>query len=143
MAERLTEKTDEGIWVKESPGDNALKTLYRCYGAEPLPDYSNCDEGYLAIKKLADYETAEEEGRLVVIPCKEGDTVWTFYDDMSGAFGFTVEEVQIVFDGRSKPYFLIDNMDFEIDCIGKTLFFTHEEAEKALTKMNGGQPSAQ
>ena len=97
----------------------------------------------MAIKKLADYETAEEEGRLVVIPCKEGDTVWTFYDDMSGAFGFTVEEVQIVFDGRSKPYFLIDNMDFEIDCIGKTLFFTHEEAEKALTKMNGGQPSAQ
>ena len=29
-----------------------------------------------AKEKLAEYETAEEEGRLVVLPCKVGDTVY-------------------------------------------------------------------
>ena len=88
-----------------------------------------------AIKKLYEYETAEEEGRLVVLPCKVGDTVWTFYDDMSGVVDFTVEKIQIEFDKNGKPYFLIDGMDFEEDCLGRTLFFDREEAEKALKEM--------
>ena len=29
-----------------------------------------------ALKKLSRYENAEEQGRLVVLPCKVGDTVW-------------------------------------------------------------------
>ena len=135
MTERLTKKTDEGIWVKESHGENVMKTLYQCYGAEPLPNYSNCDEGYCGMEKLAEYETTEDEGRLVVLPCKVGDTVWTFYDDMSDVVDFTVEKIQIEFDKNEKPYFLIDGMDFEEDCLGKTLFFDREEAEKALKEM--------
>lgn len=74
--ERLTEVTDEGIWVKESHGDNALKTLYQCYGAEPLHDYSNCVEGYCGMEKLSEYENAEEDGLLVRLPCKAGDRIW-------------------------------------------------------------------
>ena len=87
------------------------------------------------IDKLAEYETAEEEGRLVVLPCKVGDTVWTFYDDMSGVVDFTVEKIQIVFDKNGKPYFLLDGMDFGQDCLGIALFFSEEEAEKALKEM--------
>ena len=89
------------------------------------------------IDKLAEYENAEEEGRLVVLPCKAGDTVWTFYDDMSDVVDFTVEKIQIEFDKNGKPYFLIDGMDFEEDCLGRTLFFDREEAEKALKEMEG------
>ena len=90
-------------------------------------------------KKLSEYETAEEEGRLVVLPCKVGDTVWTFYDDMSGVVDFTVEKIQIVFDKNGKPYFLLDGMDFGEDCLGIALFFSEEEAEKALKEMEGNQ----
>ena len=72
---------------------------------------------------------------LPALPCKAGDTVWTFYDDMSGVVDFTVEKIQIVFDKNGKQYFLIDGMDFEIDCLGRTLFFGREEAEKALEEM--------
>ena len=90
-----------------------------------------------AIDKLAEYETAEEDGRLVVLPCKVGDTFWTFYDDMSDVVDFTVEKIQIEFDKNGKPYFLIDGMDFEEDCLGRTLFFDREEAEKALKEMEG------
>ncbi len=54
--DRLTERTSDGILVKEDYGEDVLKTLYQCYGAEPMPHYANCDEGYCAMEKLAEYE---------------------------------------------------------------------------------------
>ena len=59
--ERLTERTSDGILVKEDYGEDVLKTLYSCYGAEPNPHYSNCEEGYCAMEKLAEYEDLEEQ----------------------------------------------------------------------------------
>lgn len=58
--ERLTERTSDGILVKEDYGEEVLKTLYQCYGAESMPHYANCDEGYCAMEKLAEYEDLEE-----------------------------------------------------------------------------------
>ena len=55
--ERLTERIDNvpdgesGVWVKQH-------------------DYIS------AAEKLADYEDAEEQGLLLRLPCKVGDTVW-------------------------------------------------------------------
>ena len=53
---RLTERTADGILVKEDQGESALKTLYQCYGTEPMPHYANCDEGYCVMEKLAKLE---------------------------------------------------------------------------------------
>ena len=75
--ERLTERTADGILVKENYEKETLKTLYSCYGENPNPHYSNCEEGYCAMEKLADYEDAEEQGRLVKLPCKVGDTYYS------------------------------------------------------------------
>ncbi|MBQ7491213.1 MAG: hypothetical protein IJT76_01235 [Clostridia bacterium] len=58
-----------------------------------------------AINRLAAYEDAEEQGRLVVLPCKVGDTVYIPY----------VEE---------RGFSIRDYLD-----IGKTVFLTREEAE--------------
>lgn len=58
--ERLTQRVKEGILVKESHGENSIKTLYQCFGDNPNENYSNCEEGYCAMEKLADYEDAEE-----------------------------------------------------------------------------------
>ena len=120
VTERLTEKTDKGIWVKESHGENVIKTLYQCYGAEPLPDYSNCDEGYLAMEKLEEYETAEEDGRLVVLPCKVGTRVYEIYQ-FCGYGVWEIDEHKIKLE--------------DLDKIGKTIFLTRKEAEKALKEM--------
>ncbi len=106
-------------------------------------------------KKLAEYETAEEEGRLVVLPCKVRDTVWvithpfnvfddfdfyedahdeiyesyissvTFYEDSNQCRIYAKETKQFI-----KAYFM--ESDF-----GKTVFLTREEAEKALKEMEG------
>lgn len=148
MTERLTKKTDEGIWVKESHGENVMKTLYRCYGAEPLPNYSNCDEGYLAMEKLAEYETAEDEGRLAVIPCKVGDTVYQLFvvdiiDKKLTYKIFRAKVTKITID-RFRIIFSFETLDenkykseLTMESFGETVFLTREEAEKALKEMDG------
>lgn len=59
--DRLTERTADGIIVKEGYGEDALRTLYRCFGTEPMPNCANCDEGYCAVEKLADYEDLQDK----------------------------------------------------------------------------------
>ena len=61
--ERLTERTADGIFVKENHCENGLRTFYLCYEEKPNDKYTNCDEGYCAIEKLEAYEDAEEQGR--------------------------------------------------------------------------------
>lgn len=75
--ERLTERTADGILVKENYEKETLKNLYSFYGENPNPHYTNCEEGYCAMEKLADYEDAEEQGRLIKLPCKVGDTYYS------------------------------------------------------------------
>ena len=77
-----------------------------------------------ATQKLAEYENAEEEGRLVVLPCKVGDIVYKIMCQRDN------------FDDR--PYRIITSVNFRLDMaddIGKTVFLTIEEAEKALKEM--------
>lgn len=74
--ERLTERTADGILVKENHGENALRTFYQCFGGKPNANYSNCEEGYCAMEKLADYEDAEEQGLFIRLPCKVGTIIY-------------------------------------------------------------------
>ena len=62
MTERLTEKSENGFYIVDK--HKASIFMYNKYFAGQ------------AINKLAEYETAEEEGRLVVLPCKIGDMVY-------------------------------------------------------------------
>lgn len=154
MTERLTKKTDEGIWVKESHGENVMKTLYQCYGAEPLPNYSNCDEGYCGMEKLAEYETAEEEGRMVVLPCKNWlDIVFgeqeLFYGIDMDYIENPIREITVHNEERFTWYdgwktVVLKGVDengldweFAPEEIGKTVFLTREKAEKELREMEG------
>lgn len=77
--------------------------------------------GYTRLRELAD---ADKDGRVVVLPCKVGDTVWRIKR--------TFEE----YPDRSKPY--IEPSGFllqDVFNISKTVFLTREEAEKALEAM--------
>lgn len=103
------------------------------------------DAGYLdMLNKLAAYEDAEEQGRLVVLPCKVGDIVYKVVGPCLPSFG------TCPYDGgygtyrcgppnRCKPY--IEKMKFSITMMphfGRIYFKTKEEAEKALEGMNNG-----
>lgn len=85
------------------------------------------EEIYAVYRKLKSYEDAEEQGRLVRLPCKVGQTVWRVAKGLSiyrsGLHLYVQEQVatkQNVFDWARR------------DDFGKTVFLARQEAEKAL-----------
>ena len=81
-----------------------------------------------ALDRLAYYEDMEEQGRLMVLPCKVGDTVWMIVTKRPK---ITMPEYSFIKRSRLTWY----NMERVLRCFGKTVFLTREEAKQAL---NGG-----
>lgn len=146
--ERLTERTADGILVKENHGENGLRTFYQCFEEKPNDKYTNCDGGYCAIEKLAAYEDSEEQGLLLRLPCKVGDKIFL---DFAG-FGkdidkFTVKDFHLdcFEDGETILYCDYESNDKtlsgQIDVMefGKTVFLTKEEAKAKLAEMEGAE----
>ncbi len=75
-----------------------------------------------ALMELKKYQEADKAGRLVVLPCKVGDTVYILRRTFDGAD--VVGETELWWD--------------DIPQLGKTVFLTREEAEKALEAMKDG-----
>lgn len=95
------------------------------------------------LTKLAVYEDLEEQGLLVRLPCKIGDTV---YRVNAGAkqpiIPMTVSEIRFLcyknerivrFDAIDKEY--MGESCYRLEDIGRIVFLTHEEAEKKLEEM--------
>lgn len=78
------------------------------------------------LNRLAYYEDAEECGRLIILPCKIGDTVYRICKKKYDIDGYGMqweEDWGIVTATFNLGMF---------DKIGKTVFLTKEEAEEAL-----------
>ena len=73
---------------------------------------------------------AEKDGRLVILPCKVGDTIYRCGDLIKKIYEWQIDYVEVYED---ETVFVddSDNTFVEAD-IGKTVFLTREEAEKAL-----------
>lgn len=100
-----------------------------------------CNDIIPKLEKLAEYETAEEEGRLAVLPCKVGDTLFCF--SRGKIYPFKVRCIRIYEERAEIELWYAgdeENLKFwhitiaEQD-IGYKFFFTHEETEKALKEM--------
>lgn len=86
---------------------------------------------------LADYEDAEEQGLLLRLPCKVGDTVWWINScyTFNGVKRVDEETVNsFVFDKDGLTIFM---SGIAMGEYGKTVFPTKEEAEQALAEMKG------
>lgn len=116
-----------------------------CAPEEVLPK-DKADEIALKLMRLADLESfcsydrlrelaeADKDGRLVVLPCKIGDGLWTFCSHpVEQVYSFTVTDISTL-NGRTmlntSRCGVIDARD-----VGKTVFLTREEAVKALEAM--------
>ena len=77
--------------------------------------------------KLNEYEEAKAEGRMIILPAKPGDII---YRPEALQFCWVITKVEIYED----EIVFIDDSDniFRPDDIGKTVFLTREEAEKAI-----------
>jgi hypothetical protein len=93
------------------------------------------------LKKLHEYEIAEEQGLLLRLPCKVGDTIWE-----AGVYEDTINEcilTEFAFDEENVLYVLYDLKDgvFSakryLDAFGDTLFLTKEEAEQKVAEIRG------
>lgn len=94
---------------------------------------------YYPIGRMRELIKADKDGRVVVLPCKVGDTVWAILDGAKyareckvdfvniGSFGATI--VFVVKDGLREQY------GVTAAAFGKTVFLTRKEAEKALEVM--------
>lgn len=109
---------------------------------------SGCNCGIVEdmVKKLADYENLEEQGRLIKLPCKVGDKIFL---DFAG-FGkdvdkFTVKDFHLdcFKDGETTLFCDYESNDRtlsgQIDVMefGKTVFLTKSEAEAKLKELRG------
>lgn len=88
-------------------------------------------EGVARLRELAE---ADKAGRLVVLPCKPGDGLWTFCSHpVEQVYSFTVTDISTL-NGRTmlntSRCGVIDARD-----VGKIVFLTREEAEEALEAM--------
>lgn len=83
--------------------------------------------GYTRLRELAE---ADKDGRLVVLPCKVGDKLYRVFDG-----NISEHEVQNMKYFARQRRLGIDMTPFFPDAgrfIGKTVFLTREEADKAL-----------
>ena len=149
--ERLTERThgsiaDELVEEMGNPIDSVFvkKVDYTtCEGV--CRQQENCDDCplYEVMRKLADYEDAEEQGLFLRLPCKVGDTVYVLVDmNKQGAYQNIKADIvrSIYFSSKNewKIEFTYIWHDTELSDIGKTVFLTREEAEQALAEMQKG-----
>ena len=89
--------------------------------------------------RLRELAEADKDGRVVVLPCKVGDTVFARLDNKS-KYVCECKVTQIVVGNIGFVTFApIGAPEREYDVslrgFGKTVFFSREEAEKALQKM--------
>ena len=94
--------------------------------------------------RLRELAEADKDGRVVVLPCKIGATVYVLIQD-SAIFcpetnGWYIGEDTIDVIAQDGFYLgAVEDVDFRPnDAIGETVFLTREEAEKALEAMKDG-----
>lgn len=100
--------------------------------------------------RLRELAEADKDGRVVVLLCKVGDVMYKLFREYTECTSYQVrkdnyccEGCMVPCDSREvtviraiQPNSLPEVVRY-IDDIGKTVFFTHEEAEKALAEMEG------
>ena len=97
-------------------------------------------EGVARLRELAE---ADKDGRLVVPPCKAGDTVYEVTSRKTIS-EYRVKAIRVelfcTFIEWDIVAGFVDKSIFgvPVDEIGKTVFLTREEAEKALEEMKDG-----
>lgn len=86
-----------------------------------LWDFAQAAEN-MTVGRLKEFAEADKDGRVVVLPCKVYET------DGVRVYEHTVREV--IYETAGGPA-------FDKNAIGKSIFLTREEAEKALQEMGG------
>lgn len=112
----------------------AVETVKIALAAKHLVDLETLNN--TPISRLVELAEADKDGRVVVLPCRQGDELWTYCNHpVKRVYSFTVSDVSTL-NGRT----VLNTLGLGTirpEDIGKTVFLTREEAEKALQEMEG------
>lgn len=146
--ERLTFRTELGVSIDK---EEDCPTCSICWDCDNPP--RKCLYIKDALEKLADYEDLEEQGRLIKLPCKVGDTVYVVtspfnvFDDIEydenmkdEVYESYVSSITFYECGEQYRIYAKATNHFigayfrECD-FGKTVFLTKSEAEAKLKEL--------
>ena len=130
------------VWERLKQFEDAVQTpenFYKMYGELCLLE--SALKNYGGPERMKELAKADKDGRVVILPCKVGDTVYARLDNRSkyvceckvkqiglGNIGFAT------FAPVGAP---AREYDVSLRGFGKTVFRTREEAKKALQEMEG------
>ena len=127
--------TQKEVWERLKDYEDAGLSPQACAEAREIEEtLSGCD---YSISRMVELMKADKEGRVVVLPCRQGDELWTYGNFPQGreVYRFTVSDVSTL-NGRT----VLNTLGLGTirpEDIGKTVFLSREEAEKALQEMEG------
>jgi hypothetical protein len=144
--ERLTYREELGVSMDKNEDCPSCSICWNCN----IPP-RKCKYISDALKKLADYEDLEQQGRLIKLPCKVGDIVWDndygrpcAYTITAFSFGECEEYIcepvttkEVVFYYTNSSGSIIGS--FAESEIGKSVFLNKSEAEAKLKELRGGE----
>lgn len=91
----------------------------------------------MAVKRLGELEEKIENGTLVELPCKVGDVMYEVFKNHKPPCIQQTKVEKVIVTNKGVRLKLERNSVYEtsVSALGKTLFFTQEEAEKMLEEI--------
>lgn len=133
VCERLAAYEDTGLEPE------AVETVKLALAAKHMVDLETLNN--TPISRLVELAEADKDGRVVVLPCKVGDTVWANLDGMRHTRKCVIEFANIGSHVTTIVFSTVDGLREQYgvnpSSFGKSVFLTREEAEKALAEMEG------
>ena len=129
FVDRLAAYEDTGLYPESV---EALKLSMMGKAISEITEFDG-----LPIDRLRELAEADKDGRVVVLPCKVGDTVWRIVRD--GEPHITRDEVRDMYfaDDMTPCVELVGGRVTFTEKFGKTVFLSRAEAERALQEMEG------
>lgn len=138
--------TQKQVWEKLKQFEDEKRTPEEIHALSNLFDYVVEQTQTLVqtgefLARLRELAEADKDGRVVVLPCKVGDTIYFARANPILQYKVTGYEMgeasisQVRSKHVDKETGLTFNFTFRPGSIGKTVFLSREEAEKALQEM--------
>ena len=140
--------TQKEVWERLKQFEDAVQTPEAAWAKKTIEMAFSDDTS--EVERLRELYKADKEGRVVVLPCKVGDVIYKLFREYTECTSYQVrkdnyccEGCMVPCDSREvtviraiQPNSLPEVVRY-IEDIGKTVFLTREEAEKALAEMEG------
>lgn len=136
--------TQKEVWERLKQFEDAVQTPEKAAWAKKTIEMAFSDDTS-EVERLRELYKADKEGRLVVLPVRPvltqscASMLYIVDDDEIYEDSLYEAVVGMSSSGRTNVIYttLSDQMIFGQEAIGKTVFLTREEAEKALQEMEG------